>query len=106
MSHYHIMRYQADDMDAYDSDCDVLNSSQDFAVMVNLSRNGSDALTETCVIFELSLRSSATVNLLIILVVETIMMSMIREYECEHGVVIWTCLCPAAATVGIPASIC
>ncbi|GJV85439.1 hypothetical protein Tco_1525337 [Tanacetum coccineum] len=31
--------------DAYDSDCDELNSAK-IALMVNLSRNGSDALTE------------------------------------------------------------
>ncbi|GKB45016.1 hypothetical protein Tco_0889958, partial [Tanacetum coccineum] len=38
--------YQADDLDAYDSDCDELNSAK-IALMANLSRNGSDALTET-----------------------------------------------------------
>ncbi|GKF53529.1 hypothetical protein Tco_0160439, partial [Tanacetum coccineum] len=37
--------YQADDLDAYDSDCDELNSTK-IALMANLSRNGSDALTE------------------------------------------------------------
>ncbi|GKC31109.1 integrase, catalytic region, zinc finger, CCHC-type containing protein, partial [Tanacetum coccineum] len=37
--------YQADDLDAYDSDCDELNSAK-IALMANLSRNGSDALTE------------------------------------------------------------
>ncbi|GJU17000.1 hypothetical protein Tco_1144966 [Tanacetum coccineum] len=37
--------YQADDLDAYDSDCDELNSAK-IALMVNLSRNGSDALIE------------------------------------------------------------
>ncbi|GJX19218.1 hypothetical protein Tco_0221895 [Tanacetum coccineum] len=36
--------YQADDLDAYDSDCDELNSARLFSG--NLSRNGSDALTE------------------------------------------------------------
>ncbi|GKG27083.1 hypothetical protein Tco_0402786, partial [Tanacetum coccineum] len=41
----HNAAYQADDLDAYDSDCDDLNSAK-IAVMVNLSRNGSDALTE------------------------------------------------------------
>ncbi|GJT12808.1 retrovirus-related pol polyprotein from transposon TNT 1-94 [Tanacetum coccineum] len=35
----------ADDLDAYDSDCDELNSAK-IALMANLSRNGSDALTE------------------------------------------------------------
>ncbi|GJZ80715.1 retrovirus-related pol polyprotein from transposon TNT 1-94 [Tanacetum coccineum] len=37
--------YQADDLDAYDFDCDELNSAK-IALMANLSRNGSDALTE------------------------------------------------------------
>ncbi|GJU54253.1 hypothetical protein Tco_1227967 [Tanacetum coccineum] len=34
-----------DDLDAYDSDCDELNSAK-IALMTNLSKNGSDALTE------------------------------------------------------------
>ncbi|GJS73433.1 hypothetical protein Tco_0706274 [Tanacetum coccineum] len=37
----HNAAYQADDLDAYDSDCDELNSAK-IALMVNLSRNGSD----------------------------------------------------------------
>ncbi|GKC21145.1 hypothetical protein Tco_1023295, partial [Tanacetum coccineum] len=37
--------YQADDLDAYDSDYDELNSAK-ISLMANLSRNGSDALTE------------------------------------------------------------
>ncbi|GJS18881.1 hypothetical protein Tco_0413353 [Tanacetum coccineum] len=37
--------YKYDDLDAYDSDCDELNSAK-IALMANLSRNGSDALTE------------------------------------------------------------
>ncbi|GJS91074.1 retrovirus-related pol polyprotein from transposon TNT 1-94 [Tanacetum coccineum] len=37
--------YQGDDLDAYDSDCDELNSAK-IALMMNLSRNGLDALTE------------------------------------------------------------
>ncbi|GKB20394.1 retrovirus-related pol polyprotein from transposon TNT 1-94 [Tanacetum coccineum] len=41
----HNVAYQADDLDAYDSDCDELNSAK-IALMTNLSRNGSDALTE------------------------------------------------------------
>ncbi|GJX39983.1 retrovirus-related pol polyprotein from transposon TNT 1-94 [Tanacetum coccineum] len=41
----HNVGYQADDLDAYDSDCDELNSAM-IALMANLSRNGSDALTE------------------------------------------------------------
>ncbi|GJW46362.1 hypothetical protein Tco_0078008 [Tanacetum coccineum] len=41
----HNAAYQADDLDAYDSDCDELNSAK-IALIANLSRNGSDALTE------------------------------------------------------------
>ncbi|GJT68915.1 hypothetical protein Tco_1020395, partial [Tanacetum coccineum] len=41
----HNAAYQADALDAYDSDCDELNSAK-IALMTNLSRNGSDALTE------------------------------------------------------------
>ncbi|GKB14384.1 integrase, catalytic region, zinc finger, CCHC-type containing protein, partial [Tanacetum coccineum] len=42
----HNAAYQADDLDAYDSDCDKLNSAK-IALMANLSRNGSDALTKS-----------------------------------------------------------
>nr|GFA37426.1 hypothetical protein [Tanacetum cinerariifolium] len=38
--------YQADDLDAYDSDCDELNSTK-IALMVNLSHYRSDNLTES-----------------------------------------------------------
>ncbi|GJX11336.1 hypothetical protein Tco_0201195 [Tanacetum coccineum] len=41
----HNAAYQADDLDAYDSDYDELNSAK-IALMANLSRNGSYALTE------------------------------------------------------------
>ncbi|GJU29465.1 hypothetical protein Tco_1173054 [Tanacetum coccineum] len=41
----HNAAYQADDLDTYDSDCDELNSAK-IALMVNLSKNGSDSLTE------------------------------------------------------------
>nr|GFC53376.1 hypothetical protein [Tanacetum cinerariifolium] len=37
--------YQADDMDAYDSDCDKINSAK-IALMANLSHYGSDNLAE------------------------------------------------------------
>nr|GEW09725.1 putative reverse transcriptase domain-containing protein [Tanacetum cinerariifolium] len=37
--------YQADDLDAYDSDCDDLTTAK-VALMANLSRYGSDALSE------------------------------------------------------------
>ncbi|GJV73821.1 hypothetical protein Tco_1493816 [Tanacetum coccineum] len=41
----HNSAYQADDLDAYDSDCDELNSAK-VALMENLSHYGSDALAE------------------------------------------------------------
>ncbi|GJZ52061.1 retrovirus-related pol polyprotein from transposon TNT 1-94 [Tanacetum coccineum] len=40
--------YQADDLDAYDSDCDELNIAK-VALMANLSHYGSDALAEAAV---------------------------------------------------------
>ncbi|GJZ99531.1 integrase, catalytic region, zinc finger, CCHC-type containing protein [Tanacetum coccineum] len=41
----HNAAYQADDLDAYDSDCDELNIAQ-VALMANLSHYGSDSLAE------------------------------------------------------------
>ncbi|GJU02053.1 integrase, catalytic region, zinc finger, CCHC-type containing protein [Tanacetum coccineum] len=41
----HNASYQADDLDAYDSDCDELNTAK-VALMANLSHYGSDALSE------------------------------------------------------------
>ncbi|GJZ48401.1 hypothetical protein Tco_0602233, partial [Tanacetum coccineum] len=41
----HNAAYQADDLDAYDSDCDELNTAK-VALMANLSHYGLDALTE------------------------------------------------------------
>ncbi|GJS77253.1 retrovirus-related pol polyprotein from transposon TNT 1-94 [Tanacetum coccineum] len=41
----HNVAYQADDLDAYDSNCDELNTAQ-VALMANLSHFGSDALAE------------------------------------------------------------
>ncbi|GJU24430.1 retrovirus-related pol polyprotein from transposon TNT 1-94 [Tanacetum coccineum] len=41
----HNVVYQADDLDAYDSDCDELNTAK-VALIANLSHCGSDALTE------------------------------------------------------------
>nr|GFA68023.1 hypothetical protein [Tanacetum cinerariifolium] len=41
----HNAAYQADDLDAYDSDCDEINSAK-IALMVNLFHYGSDDLTE------------------------------------------------------------
>ncbi|GJV37603.1 hypothetical protein Tco_1410080 [Tanacetum coccineum] len=41
----HNVAYQANDLDAYDSDCDELNTAK-VALMANLSHYGSDALVE------------------------------------------------------------
>ncbi|GKB38787.1 hypothetical protein Tco_0883729 [Tanacetum coccineum] len=41
----HNTAYQADDLDAYDSDCDELNTAK-VALIANLSHYGSDSLTE------------------------------------------------------------
>ncbi|GJQ89337.1 retrovirus-related pol polyprotein from transposon TNT 1-94 [Tanacetum coccineum] len=41
----HNVAYQADDLDAYDSNCDELNTAK-VALMANLSHYGSDALAE------------------------------------------------------------
>ncbi|GKE72796.1 hypothetical protein Tco_1534837 [Tanacetum coccineum] len=45
----HNAAYQADDLDAYDSDCDELNTAK-VAFMANLSHYGSDALAESNVV--------------------------------------------------------
>nr|GFA87623.1 hypothetical protein [Tanacetum cinerariifolium] len=42
----HNTAYQADDLDAYDSDCDELNTAK-VALIANLSQYGSDALAES-----------------------------------------------------------
>ncbi|GKA07737.1 hypothetical protein Tco_0686961 [Tanacetum coccineum] len=44
----HNAAYQADDLDAYDSDCDELNTAK-VALMANLSHYGLDALAEAAV---------------------------------------------------------
>nr|GEW82516.1 retrovirus-related Pol polyprotein from transposon TNT 1-94 [Tanacetum cinerariifolium] len=43
--------YQADDLDAYDSDCDEINSAK-VALMANLSHYGSDDLAKTLMLAE------------------------------------------------------
>ncbi|GKF10334.1 retrovirus-related pol polyprotein from transposon TNT 1-94, partial [Tanacetum coccineum] len=45
----HNASYQDDDLDAYDSDCDELNTAK-VALMANLSHYGSDALAESNVV--------------------------------------------------------
>ncbi|GJZ00827.1 retrovirus-related pol polyprotein from transposon TNT 1-94 [Tanacetum coccineum] len=58
----HNAAYQADDLDAYDSDCDELNTAK-VALMANLSHYGSDALAENS-------NSSAQQDALILSVIE------------------------------------
>ncbi|GJU16151.1 hypothetical protein Tco_1144117 [Tanacetum coccineum] len=58
--------YQADDLDAYDSDCNELNTAK-VALMVNLSHYGSDALSEVDV---QNSNSSAQQDDLILYVIE------------------------------------
>nr|GEX09550.1 hypothetical protein [Tanacetum cinerariifolium] len=48
----HNAAYQADDLDAYDSDCDELNTAK-VALMSNLSHYGSDALVENTYTIEI-----------------------------------------------------
>nr|GEU59014.1 integrase, catalytic region, zinc finger, CCHC-type, peptidase aspartic, catalytic [Tanacetum cinerariifolium] len=50
--------YQADDLDAYDSDCDEINSAK-IALMVNLSHYGSDNLTKKAPSFFLTNNTGA-----------------------------------------------
>ncbi|GJW26023.1 retrovirus-related pol polyprotein from transposon TNT 1-94 [Tanacetum coccineum] len=58
--------YQADDLDAYDSDCNELNTAK-VALMANLSHYGSDALIEAAV---QNSNSSAQQDALILSVIE------------------------------------
>nr|GEZ50652.1 hypothetical protein [Tanacetum cinerariifolium] len=53
--------YQADDLDAYDSDCDELNSAK-IALMANLSHYGSDNLAEEKVLKEQQNDDKASVS--------------------------------------------
>ncbi|GJV81907.1 retrovirus-related pol polyprotein from transposon TNT 1-94 [Tanacetum coccineum] len=62
----HNAAYQADDLDAYDSDCDELNIAK-VSLMVNLSHYGSDALAEAAV---QNSNSSAQQDALILSVIE------------------------------------
>ncbi|GKC47952.1 retrovirus-related pol polyprotein from transposon TNT 1-94 [Tanacetum coccineum] len=55
--------YQADDLDAYDSDCDELNSAK-VSLMANLSHYGSDALTESNVVNHLETEITSNSNII------------------------------------------
>nr|GEU48354.1 transposase (putative), gypsy type [Tanacetum cinerariifolium] len=48
----HNVAYQVDDLDAYESDCDELNTAK-VALMANLSQYGSDVLTENTYTIEI-----------------------------------------------------
>ncbi|GJW27995.1 hypothetical protein Tco_0044870 [Tanacetum coccineum] len=69
----HNATYQADDLDAYDSNCDELNTAK-VALMANLSYYGSDALaeyvTESQQAVVQNLNSSAQQDALILFVIE------------------------------------
>ncbi|GKC40327.1 hypothetical protein Tco_1052711 [Tanacetum coccineum] len=45
LSDINVLAYQADDLDAYDSDCDEISTSK-AVLMANLSSYGSDVLSE------------------------------------------------------------
>ncbi|GKA38612.1 hypothetical protein Tco_0731163, partial [Tanacetum coccineum] len=62
----HNAAYQADDLDAYDSDCDELYTNK-VALMANLSHYGSDALAEAAV---QNFNSSTQQDALILYVIE------------------------------------
>nr|GEU28836.1 integrase, catalytic region, zinc finger, CCHC-type, peptidase aspartic, catalytic [Tanacetum cinerariifolium]GEU94057.1 integrase, catalytic region, zinc finger, CCHC-type, peptidase aspartic, catalytic [Tanacetum cinerariifolium] len=62
----HNAAYQADDLDAYDSDCDKLSTAK-VALMANLSHYGPDALAETTA---QNSNSSAQQDALILFVIE------------------------------------
>ncbi|GJX51899.1 hypothetical protein Tco_0280268 [Tanacetum coccineum] len=62
----HNAAYKVDDLDAYDSDCDELNTAK-FALMANLSHYGSDPLAEPAV---QNSNSSAQQDALILSVIE------------------------------------
>nr|GEV57864.1 integrase, catalytic region, zinc finger, CCHC-type, peptidase aspartic, catalytic [Tanacetum cinerariifolium] len=70
--------YQADDLDAYDSDCDELNTTK-VAHMVNLSHYGSDALAEKALQLEPKLYDGNVIKNICVIVIpnseETLMLA-------------------------------
>ncbi|GKE54520.1 ribonuclease H-like domain-containing protein [Tanacetum coccineum] len=73
----HNAAYQADALDAYDSDCDELNTAK-VALMTNLSHYGSDALSEVVV---QNSNSSAQQDDLILSVIEQL---KTQSVEIDH----------------------
>ncbi|GKC73066.1 hypothetical protein Tco_1118949 [Tanacetum coccineum] len=59
----HNVAYQADDLDAYDSDCDKLNTAK-VALMANLSHYGSDALAESNIVNHLETEITSYSNII------------------------------------------
>nr|GEY04347.1 hypothetical protein [Tanacetum cinerariifolium] len=59
----HNIAYQADDLDAYDSDCDEINTSK-VALMANLSQYGSDVLAESSVLNHLETKITSDSNII------------------------------------------
>nr|GFC61195.1 hypothetical protein [Tanacetum cinerariifolium] len=55
--------YQADDLDAYDSDCDELNFAK-VALMANLSHYGSDNLAESTILGKSNTKSTSDSNII------------------------------------------
>ncbi|GJZ53335.1 hypothetical protein Tco_0608220 [Tanacetum coccineum] len=70
----HNAAYQADDLDAYVSDCDELNTAK-VALMANLSHYGSDVLAETAV---QNSNSSAQQDALILFMIEQLKSQVIN----------------------------
>nr|GEU75935.1 integrase, catalytic region, zinc finger, CCHC-type, peptidase aspartic, catalytic [Tanacetum cinerariifolium] len=68
--------YQADDLDAYDFDCDELNSAQ-IALMMNLSHYGSDNLAQ-------KLSSPALQDNLILSVIEQLKTQVVNCIKINH----------------------
>nr|GEW29064.1 RNA-directed DNA polymerase, eukaryota, reverse transcriptase zinc-binding domain protein [Tanacetum cinerariifolium] len=70
----HNVAYQADELDAYDSDCDELNIAK-VALIANLSHYGSDALAEAAV---QNLKTSAQQDALILSMIEQLKTQLIN----------------------------
>ncbi|GKE43376.1 retrovirus-related pol polyprotein from transposon TNT 1-94, partial [Tanacetum coccineum] len=76
----HNAAYQADDLDAYDSYCDELNTAK-VALMANLSHYGSDVLAEVAV---QNSNSSAQQDILILSVIEQLKTQLLFSNENER----------------------
>ncbi|GKB26320.1 retrovirus-related pol polyprotein from transposon TNT 1-94 [Tanacetum coccineum] len=70
----HNAAYQADDLDAYDSDCDEINTAK-VSLMENLSHYGSDALAEAAI---QNSNSSAQQDALILSLIEQLKIQVVN----------------------------